>query len=101
SATWPGAITRYGDWPCHVECHPGTSDCPAAAGVTRLEFGSSISADPSTAWNAPAGIVFSSLISWSLQRESVDPWKNQFDPLSATIKPERCIAMSTTWVCGE
>ena len=56
-------------------------------GVTRLEPGSIISADPSTASNAPAGIRFSSLMSWSLHADEVWPLKNQFDPLSARISP--------------
>jgi len=72
---------------------------PAAAGVTRLEPGSIISADPSTASNAPAGIRFSSLMSWSLHADEVWPLKNQFDPLSARIIPYVFSAWSTIRAC--
>jgi hypothetical protein len=60
-----------------------------------------MSADPSTASNAPAGVRLSSLISWSVQTEEVLTLE---EPVRAAVgedHPYRCIAMSTTWVCGE
>src|SRR5207244_6774751 len=68
--------------------------------ATRPELGSAISDVVSTASKAPAGIVFS----WSRrlvsQPGSDVPVKYQLEPLSATIRPWRCMARSTTWVSG-
>src|SRR5437763_336744 len=65
-----------------------------AAAATRPEFTSAINDDVSTASKAPAGIVFS----WSrraLSQPGSDvPVKYQLEPLSATIRPWRCMARS-------
>src|SRR5687767_1051060 len=72
----------------------------AADAATRPESASAMSDDVSTASKAPAVIVFS----WS--RRSVSqpgsdvPVKYQLEPLSATTRPWRCMARSTTWVSG-
>src|SRR5437773_1138390 len=55
------------------------------------EFGSTMSDDSSIASNALAGIVFSSAIICGYgpvsQPASSVPWKNQLEPLSATMRP--------------
>ena len=68
--------------------------------ATRPELGSAMSDDVSTASKAPAGMVFN----WSSRPESQPgsdvPVKYQLEPLSATIRPWRCMARSTTCVSG-
>src|SRR5581483_2260364 len=68
--------------------------------ATRPEFGSATSDEVSRASKAPAGIVFSSSRRPVSQPGSDVPVKYQFEPLSATIRPWRCMARSTTWVSG-
>src|SRR5437773_4418989 len=55
------------------------------------EFGSTMSDDSSIAAKALAGIVFNSAISCGYgpvsQPASSVPWKNQLEPLSATMRP--------------
>jgi hypothetical protein len=59
-----------------------------------------MSDDASTASKAPAGMVFS----WSrraLSQPGSDvPVKYQLEPLSARMRPWRCIPRRTTWVSG-
>ncbi len=57
-----------------------------------------MSDDSSTASNALAGTPFSSLMSPSGQALLALPWKNQSEPLSASIRPYVFIAARTTFV---
>ena len=51
------------------------------------EFGSTMQEDSSTASNAEAGTDFSSSSRAFFHRRSSVPWKYQFEPLSARIRP--------------
>src|SRR5712692_3148130 len=78
--------------PPRLEWSPGSAARETRVGIDHER-------DASTASNAPAGMRFSSETIWSGQGATF-PSKNQFDPLSARMRPYRCIASSTIRVCA-
>src|SRR3989442_12090010 len=84
-----------------MDSHPSPFRWASGDGGSRqgqlvwAEPASTMQADSSTASNADAGTVFSWSKIWFVQRLSSVPWKNQFEPLSARIRPYRFIAGST------
>jgi len=85
-ARWPDQLISEVGWLC-----PGASASrPRAEPVVparRAGVGSTISRGRVDRFERASRMRFSSEISWSGQRASTLPWKNQFDPLSARIKP--------------
>src|SRR2546422_9272710 len=96
ASTYRGAAVGAGDDGA-APPRPGAGtgdDCATGAArevLTRPELGSTIRLDSSTASKALAGIFLRSLIIAGYGPESQPassvPWKNQLDPLSATMRP--------------